>query len=344
MTPIRVRRGAGLAAPEAVLPALALLAALGGASALVGGAGPEGGARPILRPRPDRAKPALALGEGAAAWRGRESLRGGGASDGARQKIVMGERTALSRMTFSYVNALLEAGFDHPLETDELPALPEENMAEIHVKRLEEAWLQRRAKAQAQASAAGSAVADAVADAAQLSMEETEKKQKAVLEKTLLGAVWDIFGMPFMMGGIWKVPQDILSFASPFLVKAMYKYVDPKEAIDPSQQTWSKGLGICALFFLVQYVASVALHQYFDEVFKVSLQIRAGLVACVYRKALRLSHGSRSHKSLGELVNLMSVDVQRMTDLVPYLHNLVWSSPLQVRCSLFGVSGFGFWV
>ena len=54
----------------------------------------------------------------------------------------------------------------------------------------------------------------------------------------------------------------------------------------------------------------------------------------VYRKALRLSHASRGDKSLGELVNLMSVDVQRMTDLVPYLHNLFWSSPLQIIVSM----------
>ena len=262
-----------------VFPALLLLllAWLDSASALVG-AGPESAHNRLSPPsRPDRAKPMLL----ASPPRVHESLRGGGAPDGAQQRIVMGQKTLLSRMTFSYVNALLEAGFDHHLETDELPLLPDENMAEVHVKNLEEAWLQRKAMAVAQASAARSGAAGAAVGAVQSSSEEQEKIQKAMLEKTLLGAVWDIFGRAFLVGGMWKVPQDILSFASPFLVKAMYKYVDPKEDVDPSQQTWSKGLGICALFFLVQYVASVALHQYFDEVFQVSLQIRAGLVACV---------------------------------------------------------------
>jgi ABC-type bacteriocin/lantibiotic exporter with double-glycine peptidase domain len=164
--------------------------------------------------------------------------------------------------------------------------------------------------------------------------QEKAKREKAMLEKTLLGAVWGTYSRPFLLGGIPKIVQDILSFASPFLVKTMYKYVDPMQGFDSSQHTWRNGLGICGVFFLVQYASSVALHLYFDRVFQVSLQIRAGLVACVYRKALRLSHASRSQKSLGELVNLMSVDVQRMTDLVPYLHNLIWSSPLQIVISM----------
>ena len=286
-----------------------------------------------LAPLPTSSKPVLTLRDSALPRRvaARENLRGGGAAAGASPTIVMGERTWMSRMTFSYVNSLLEAGVDHPLEADELPPLPEDNVAETHVKGLEEAWLQRKAGAEALAQGMDAAAgASGIAASAQ----DQEKRTKAMLEKVLAGAVWSRYGTAFMMGGLWKVVQDVLAFASPFMVKAMYKYVDPKEAIDPALQPWSRGLSICAMFFLVQYVASVALHQYFDEVFKVSLQVRAGLVAFVYRKALRLSHASRSHKSLGELVNLMSVDVQRMTDLVPYLHNLVWSSPLQILISM----------
>jgi ABC-type multidrug transport system fused ATPase/permease subunit len=309
--------------------ALLLLAGFDSAQALVR-AGHEG-----QRP----GKPALNLGRLPAPQQGvvLEGLRGGSSVRKDATRIVLGQKTLLSRMTFSYVDALLKAGFDHPLEADELPEMDEENLAESHVQKLETAWMERKAQAEmlAQSRKIQSSTSNISTDATpaasqQVTYEQLEKTRKAMEEKNLLGAVWTSYGTPFLLGGVWKVPQDILGFASPFLVKAMYKYVDPKEAVDPAQQTWTKGLGICALFLLVQYATSVSLHQYFDKVFGVSLQIRAGLVAMVYRKALRLSHASRSHKSLGELVNLMSVDVQRVTDLVPYLHNLVWSSPLQI--------------
>jgi ABC-type multidrug transport system fused ATPase/permease subunit len=148
-----------------------------------------------------------------------------------------------------------------------------------------------------------------------------------------------------VLGGLWKLPHDILAFTAPYLIKAMYKYVDPKND-EGKMPSWGRGMGICLAFFLVQFLSSVALHQYFDRVFLASLQARGALITAIYRKALRLSHASRSDKTLGEMVNLMSVDVGKLTDLIPYLHNLVWSSPLQVLVStvllyqLVGVAAF----
>jgi hypothetical protein len=39
-----------------------------------------------------------------------------------------------------------------------------------------------------------------------------------------------VYWLPFVVGGLWKLPHDILSFVSPFLVKMVYKYVDPQVA------------------------------------------------------------------------------------------------------------------
>jgi hypothetical protein len=44
---------------------------------------------------------------------------------------------------------------------------------------------------------------------------------------------------------------------------------------------------------------------------------------------------ARKESTVGEIVNLMSVDVQRFMDLLPYL-NMLWSAPLQiVLCCIF---------
>lgn len=37
---------------------------------------------------------------------------------------------------------------------------------------------------------------------------------------------------------------------------------------------------------------------------------------------------------MGEIVNLMSVDVQKMMDCIPFI-NLVWSAPLQIGLALY---------
>lgn len=228
-------------------------------------------------------------------------------------------------MTFSFINSLIAAGYDHPLEEEELPELPEQNKAELHGLMLEDAWKTRVDEASKLPAAGAEAESDA-----------GEKHHKALLDRALISAMFSVYGKAFAHGGAWKLPHDVLAFAAPYLVKAIYAYVDPKsEWVANGTPSWQRGLGLCFILFAVQFAGSVALHQYFDKMFDVSLRMRAALVTCIYRKSLRLSHSSRQYKSLGELVNLMSVDVQRLTDLVPYLHNLLWSSPLQILLAMY---------
>ena len=50
-------------------------------------------------------------------------------------------------------------------------------------------------------------------------------------------------------------------------------------------------------------------------------------------QSLRLSNSARQQSTVGEIVNLMSVDAQRFMDLVTHLH-YIWSSPLQIVLSI----------
>lgn len=48
-----------------------------------------------------------------------------------------------------------------------------------------------------------------------------------------------------------------------------------------------------------------------------------------------MSSRSRQDRTVGEIVNLMSVDAQRFCDLVVYLH-MIWSGPFQaILCLVF---------
>ena len=51
-------------------------------------------------------------------------------------------------------------------------------------------------------------------------------------------------------------------------------------------------------------------------------------------QALVLSSGARRTRTVGEIVNLMSVDAQRFMDLMTYFH-MIWSAPLQIILALF---------
>lgn len=47
-----------------------------------------------------------------------------------------------------------------------------------------------------------------------------------------------------------------------------------------------------------------------------------------------ISSSARSSSTVGEMVNLMSVDAQRFMDLITYI-NMIWSAPLQVVLALY---------
>lgn len=47
-----------------------------------------------------------------------------------------------------------------------------------------------------------------------------------------------------------------------------------------------------------------------------------------------MSNTARKESTVGEIVNLMSVDAQRFTDLTTYL-NMIWSAPLQIALALY---------
>lgn len=58
-------------------------------------------------------------------------------------------------------------------------------------------------------------------------------------------------------------------------------------------------------------VQSFFLGQYFIKVAIVSIQIKNSLCSVVYKKALTLSNAARKESTVGEIINLMSTDVDR---------------------------------
>ena len=53
------------------------------------------------------------------------------------------------------------------------------------------------------------------------------------------------------------------------------------------------------------------------------------LIISLILQALSLNNASRKTSTAGEMVNLMSVDAQRLMELTSYIHYL-WSCPLQI--------------
>lgn len=136
------------------------------------------------------------------------------------------------------------------------------------------------------------------------------------------------FGFTFVLGSGLKLIHDILVFAAPNLQRLIIRF-----ARDHDQAMW-KGILYAVLLLVTTSFQSFLLSQYF---YKVAMQIylgvrmekahivhfqmyiigmwsRTALTSAIYRKALRVSSASKKDFTTGEIVNLMSVDVQRIVD------------------------------
>uniref|UniRef100_A0A8C2FJQ2 Uncharacterized protein n=1 Tax=Cyprinus carpio TaxID=7962 RepID=A0A8C2FJQ2_CYPCA len=124
-----------------------------------------------------------------------------------------------------------------------------------------------------------------------------------------------------------KLIQDLLSFASPQLLKLMISFTQ-----DKSSHAWT-GYLYAVLLLVVAFLQSVILQQYFQRCFILGMKVRTSLMAAVYKKALVVSNDSRKEPTAGEIVNLMSADAQRFNDVTNFIH-LLWSCPLQIALAI----------
>lgn len=86
----------------------------------------------------------------------------------------------------------------------------------------------------------------------------------------------------------------------------------------------------------VNLLITILNSQYFKDQQLIGLRMRSALTCALFRKSLRLSSKSRKELSVGETVNLMSIDTQRIMDVIMSL-NLLWSSPLTLGLSLYSL-------
>lgn len=51
-------------------------------------------------------------------------------------------------------------------------------------------------------------------------------------------------------------------------------------------------------------------------------------------QAMKISSSAKKKSTIGEIVNLMSVDAQRFMDITTYI-NMIWSAPLQIILAIY---------
>lgn len=144
----------------------------------------------------------------------------------------------------------------------------------------------------------------------------------------LLKVLHKAFGLRFYLLGALKLMVNVLSFAGPLLLSSLVNFMEDKTA------ALATGAWCAAGLFATTFFACIFRNVYVFETSKVALSARAALVSAIYSKALQVSGSSLAGFSLGELVNLMSTDADRVVNFCNSFHEL-WSLPFRFAVALY---------
>ncbi|XP_035914948.1 multidrug resistance-associated protein 1 isoform X1 [Anopheles stephensi] len=228
-----------------------------------------------------------------------------------------------SRIFFAWFDRLAWVGFRKPLEVDDLWKMkPEDSSKEVSPAFLHH-WNKTLEKTYQTRETSNDVTFKKLGNTASVDFRTTKSKNIA----SILPALIKTFGGTFLLGSFLKLGQDLLTFASPQILKLIIDFVSGDEPM------W-KGLMYAITLFVVAGTQTLLLGQYFNRMFFVGLRIRTALISAIYRKALIISNSARKGSTVGEIVNLMAVDAQRFMDLTTYI-NMIWSAPLQIGLALY---------
>ncbi|XP_047916408.1 ATP-binding cassette sub-family C member 2 [Anser cygnoides] len=254
----------------------------------------------------------------------------------------------LSSITFEWYSRMVYKGYRKPLEIEDVWDLKDKDKIQVIYGTFEknmktavrkaQAELEKRKRKKRQREGDpdhGNSMSKAQSqDVLVMEEKQPKKKKKGAkgprkdyprgwLMKTLCKTFWQ----NLLLSVAFKLVHDGLVFVSPQLLKLLIAFVSDEEAF-----AW-QGYLYSILLFLTALIQSLCLQQYFNLCFHLGTNVRASLIAAIYKKALTMSSATRKESTVGETVNLMSADAQRFMDMANFVHQL-WSSPLQIIVSI----------
>uniref|UniRef100_A0A4W4GEN7 ATP-binding cassette sub-family C member 10 n=1 Tax=Electrophorus electricus TaxID=8005 RepID=A0A4W4GEN7_ELEEL len=136
------------------------------------------------------------------------------------------------------------------------------------------------------------------------------------------------FGLRYCLLGVLKLLASLMAFVAPLLLSALVGFMET-EGAPLSTGVWCT-MGLFSSTFMAAFLRNIFTY----EVSKVALEARAAVVSTIYGKALRVSGSALARFSVGEVVNFMSTDTDRLVNFFSSFHE-VWSLPFQFALALY---------
>uniref|UniRef100_UPI00358E78F9 ATP-binding cassette sub-family C member 2-like isoform X2 n=1 Tax=Myxine glutinosa TaxID=7769 RepID=UPI00358E78F9 len=245
---------------------------------------------------------------------------------GLHKKSPEEDASFLNKLLFCWFDRMVYLGYKKPLEMEDLWELKAKDKADAVSRAFE--WNWKAEKVLSRRNSGGRNVVRKASNSSQiLDVGPVVIIQRPEKKPSLFKAMINTYYAALLHVASYKVIYDLLSFASPQILKLMISFTT-----DLSIPEW-RGYFYAVLMMASAILQTLLLQQYFHHSFGLGMNIRTTIIGAVYKKALVMSSAAHRASTMGEVVNLMSTDAQRFMDVAANIQ-LIWSSPLQIILAL----------
>ncbi|XP_003477662.1 ATP-binding cassette sub-family C member 4 isoform X1 [Cavia porcellus] len=201
-----------------------------------------------------------------------------------------------SRVFFWWLNPLFKIGHKRRLEEDDMYSVLPQDRSKYLGEELQGYWDKEVFRAEKDA-------------------------RKPSLTKAIIKCYWK----SYLLLGIFTFIEEGIKVIQPLFLGKVINYFE-NYSTDSVALYRAYGhatvLTICTLFLAILH------HLYFYHVQCTGMRLRVAMCHMIYRKALRLSNVALGKTTTGQIVNLLSNDVNKFDQVTIFLHFL-WAGPLQ---------------
>ncbi|ESN96295.1 hypothetical protein HELRODRAFT_163344 [Helobdella robusta] len=253
-----------------------------------------------------------------------------------RKQCPEAQASFLSRMTFFWITGLIYEGYKKTLKESDLWGLHPRDVTRSNANVLQQKWNEEvascaRYNKKVLESIEGSTVEES--ETTHLSSSPATSYASNI-NNVIPNVLSKVYGPRILLSHFFKIFCDLLIMVGPQLQSYLISFI---ETSSTQGHVW-KGYLYACLFFFNTLLYSILFQQVFHVGMNAGMRMNASIIALVYKKALTMSSEARKTTTVGEIVNLMSVDSQRLQDATGYLW-MVWSSPFQIVLSMYFLYG-----
>ncbi|XP_010187754.1 PREDICTED: cystic fibrosis transmembrane conductance regulator-like, partial [Mesitornis unicolor] len=208
------------------------------------------------------------------------------------QRSPLEKANIFSKLFFRWTKPILRKGYRRRLELSDIYQIPSADSADNLSEKLEREWDRELAT--------------------------SKKKPK------LINALRRCFFWKFMFYGIILYLGEVTKSVQPLLLGRIIASYDPDNS-DERSIAYYLGIGLCLLFL----VRTLLIHPAIFGLHHIGMQMRIAMFSLIYKKILKLSSRVLDKISTGQLVSLLSNNLNKFDEGLALAH-FVWIAPLQV--------------